>query len=642
MTSRPKAIGRYRVNGVLGHGAMGTVYLALDPLLMRSVAIKVLRDPEGDKSQMMARFQREAVISAKLNHPHVITVFDVGEDPEHGPFMAMEYVDGVTLTDLIREKVSPETGLRLLAQTMSALVASEAEGIAHRDVKPDNVLVGKDWRVKLMDFGIARSEGARLTQAGQIFGTPYYTAPEVLVGGDASFISDRYSFAVTAFEVLSGVLPFHGNSVGTVVYRIVHEPPEIPDSMNLAMRAVFEQALAKDPVARFPDLFTFMNALIDTVGLPEEVKPRLWHYISEVRADATEPPMGFTQSLDFERDPQASTTALTRASGSQDKTMEIPKEEEDPYDGPAYQTIVIPPVEQPIFTTQLPDLPVTQSLEEPNPLDGMDETWVDASLVLPDLVRELAPPEPPPPAQEDASPVGSWSHSAPEFPPIPEPETVILPPKEVPPPVIPMLANTRPLPVVPAALPRPIPPPVAPIKPRSRRGPLLWAGALFLVGCLAAALFLAPRRHSSAPSQALTTITSTPEGASVYIDDVRAGTTPLEQAPIPGTHSLRIEMAGFETEARKIRPEETSLHVTLKRLAFTIPVDSEPRGADVFLNDQLVGTTPMTALAVPREGRREITLRLAGYTEWRAEVDPDLPFPDRILLNPVSSRGRRR
>ena len=116
MASEPKKIGRYKVKGVLGHGAMGAVYLADDPRLMRQVAIKVVQHPGGDPSQIMARFQREAVISAKLNHPHIITVFDVGEDPVLGPFMAMEYVDGATLADLIREKPPLETGLRLLAQ----------------------------------------------------------------------------------------------------------------------------------------------------------------------------------------------------------------------------------------------------------------------------------------------------------------------------------------------------------------------------------------------------------------------------------------------------------------------------------------------------------------------------------------------
>ncbi|MDR3670143.1 MAG: serine/threonine protein kinase, partial [Holophaga sp.] len=268
MPSEPKTIGRYEVQRVLGHGAMGTVYLAFDPLLKRPLAVKTVREFDADVDSAMLRFQREAEISARLNHPNIVTVHDVGLDPVAGPFMAMEYIDGLPLSDLIQRGIPPESVIHLLLQGMSALQAAEREGITHRDVKPANILVSHDGRLKLMDFGIARGEGARLTQTGQIIGTPSYTAPEALTGVEPSSVSDRYAFAVTAFQMLTCELPFECPTIAATLFRIVHEPPLFPDGMSPALRAVFEKALSKDPGDRYADLPAFLRDLIAAVDLP--------------------------------------------------------------------------------------------------------------------------------------------------------------------------------------------------------------------------------------------------------------------------------------------------------------------------------------------------------------------------------------
>lgn len=279
----PKAIGRYEVQRVLGHGAMGVVYLARDPILQRLVAIKAMREPSAETQNTRERFRREAEISAKLNHPNVITVFDVGDDPQVGPYLAMEFVDGRSLAQLIREGLPVEAGLQLLIQGMGALKAAESMGIVHRDIKPENVLVSEDGRFKLMDFGIARRGESKLTQAGMVFGTPSYTAPELLVGAEATAASDRYAFAVTAFEIISGTVPFHGNSIGTMLYNIVHQPPVIPIDMDSGLERVFGRALAKRPEDRYPDLRAFMVDLVQAAPIPAEARMRLSAQLEEDR-----------------------------------------------------------------------------------------------------------------------------------------------------------------------------------------------------------------------------------------------------------------------------------------------------------------------------------------------------------------------
>ncbi len=270
MQGTPGSIGRYQILSELGQGAMGMVYLAQDPVLKRKVAIKVMKERGAENSSIMERFRREAETSSRLNHPNVITVYDVGEDPEAGPFLAMEYVEGASLSGLIqRETLGPEAGLEILVQVMRGLHAAGVAGIIHRDVKPENILVSKDGRVKLMDFGIAKADASRLTTTGMVVGTPSYTAPELLLGKEAGHHTDIYAFAVTAFEVFSGgCLPYTGDSLGVTLYRIVHEPPQIPSDMDPHLARVFQQALHKDPSQRYPTLGTLVRALAEALDLP--------------------------------------------------------------------------------------------------------------------------------------------------------------------------------------------------------------------------------------------------------------------------------------------------------------------------------------------------------------------------------------
>ncbi|MBI2964172.1 MAG: serine/threonine protein kinase [Deltaproteobacteria bacterium] len=292
MSREPETIGRYRVQRSLGAGAMGAVYLAEDPLLKRPIAIKIVQAVGVSAAQARDRFRREAEISARLNHPNVITIYDVGEDAQWGPFLAMEYVDGESLSDRIRGGgLDDAARLRILAFALQGLEAAHAAGIVHRDVKPSNVMVGRDGRVKLMDFGIARGEDTGLTATGAVLGTPAYMAPEQLKGVTPSAVTDRYAFAVMAFELFTAQRPFQADTASAMFYSIVNNPPRIPEDMPPALASVFRRALAKNPTERPPTLRAFFAELLGATALDPSARSRLAAMVG-----VSEPPDGAARS----------------------------------------------------------------------------------------------------------------------------------------------------------------------------------------------------------------------------------------------------------------------------------------------------------------------------------------------------------
>ena len=203
-------------------------------------------------------------------------MYDVGDEPALGPFIAMEYVEGNSLGKFIRDNsLELETKFGILIQAMRALRAAHRHAIVHRDVKPDNILVAEDGRVKLMDFGIAKTMAPRLTNAGEFLGSPAYSAPELLRGGDPTPSSDRYAFAVTAFELLTGQLPHPGTNVAAVITHILTEPPVFPPGMSGDMTKVFRQALAQDPEERPGTLMDFLLPLVDAYPLDPNSRTRV-------------------------------------------------------------------------------------------------------------------------------------------------------------------------------------------------------------------------------------------------------------------------------------------------------------------------------------------------------------------------------
>jgi serine/threonine-protein kinase len=263
---------------------MGMVYLAEDPLLKRKVAIKVVKAEGSAREEAMQRFKTEAEISARLNHPNVVTIHDVGDEPGVGTWMAMEFIEGKSLAQMIDGKnLDMESSLRLLIQASRALRAAHRFAIVHRDIKPENILLTNEGHVKLMDFGIARTMAMehRLTANGEFYGSPPYTAPELLTGKEPTPASDRYAFAATAMEVLTGELPHPGENLMMMLQHILKEPPVIPSSCSPQLAVVFNKALANDPEDRTDSLVDFLGDLIVALPFPDSTKEKLLESLAQ-------------------------------------------------------------------------------------------------------------------------------------------------------------------------------------------------------------------------------------------------------------------------------------------------------------------------------------------------------------------------
>jgi serine/threonine protein kinase len=257
---------RYRLEDRIATGGMGEVWRATDTLLDRTVAVKLLKQEHADDAVFRSRFEIEARHAAALRHPGVAQVFDFGSgDHTHAPFLVMEYVDGEPLSSLLRagEPMDPAAAIDLLAEAGDAIGAAHAQGIVHRDVKPGNLIVTGERRVKITDFGIARAaDGLALTRTGEVMGTPQYLSPEQAEGKPATPASDVYSLGAVGYECLVGRRPYVADSAVATALAHLREPvPELPDTVPAALAAVVRRAMAKDPAERYADGDAFAAAI---------------------------------------------------------------------------------------------------------------------------------------------------------------------------------------------------------------------------------------------------------------------------------------------------------------------------------------------------------------------------------------------
>ena len=252
--------GRYHVERMLGRGGMGQVYLAEQVSLKRPIALKVLRGMYDQDEQFIARFQREAEQAARLNHPRVVTVYDFGPLDGGGFFIAMEYVSGPTLGELLKsERLSVPRALQLGIQIAEGLQAAHYAGIIHRDVKPANIVVQTGDQIKLMDFGIARVQDSQthLTHTGQPIGTPKYMAPEQWGIGAIGPQTDLYALGIVLYQMLSGQAPFSAPTPSLMRMHLDEPPPPLhpllPD-IPPSVEQIVLRALAKQPEQRQRDM----------------------------------------------------------------------------------------------------------------------------------------------------------------------------------------------------------------------------------------------------------------------------------------------------------------------------------------------------------------------------------------------------
>jgi serine/threonine-protein kinase len=255
-------LGRYEILAEIGRGGMGVVYRARDPKIDRLVAIKTIsllgQEPE-DVQEYRERFVLEARAAGRLSHPGIVTIFDVGEEPENrDPYIVMEFINGESLRKLVdaeNKKIALRSALQLIQELAEALHYAHSQGVIHRDIKPSNILVTSDWHAKIADFGIAKLNLAQLTIPGQLLGSPAYMSPEQLSGEGVDARSDLFSLGVILYTMITGYRPFQGNSATTVCFKVVNRDPIPVTSFDADLPSeldeIITRAMAKNPAERF-------------------------------------------------------------------------------------------------------------------------------------------------------------------------------------------------------------------------------------------------------------------------------------------------------------------------------------------------------------------------------------------------------
>ncbi len=255
---------RYEVLQRIGSGGMADVWLADDTHLQRRVALKVLHARFTQDSEFVARFRREAEAAAGLQHPNVVAVYDRG-DVDGTYYIAMQYLEGRTLKQLIEAGLAPEQAAGLIRQVLEGARFAHRHGVVHRDLKPQNVIVDDEGKATVTDFGIARAGVSEITQAGAVMGTPHYLSPEQAQGFEVTAVSDLYSIGVMLYEALTGRVPFEADTAVAVAMKQVSQAPQRPSSINPqvspALDAVVMRALEKEPGQRFQNADAFIAAI---------------------------------------------------------------------------------------------------------------------------------------------------------------------------------------------------------------------------------------------------------------------------------------------------------------------------------------------------------------------------------------------
>ncbi len=276
----PARIGKYELEEFLG-GGMSHVYRARDTVTGRTVAVKIMTETGCEDAKAKARFLAEARMAGSISHDNVLGIYDFGEDEQHRPYMAMEFLRGESLRQAIKSGTTGDLKrkLSIALQVARALEYIQGQKIVHRDIKPENIHIDAAGVVKLIDFGIAKSEGLSITRAGYVLGTPYYMAPEQVMGKEITGQVDVYAFGVLLLELMTGDKPVGGDTVERVFYSILNEPLDLAPLRESgapeAMAGLIARCTAKEPAERPPGFAAIRAELEGMIAAPRSAR-RAW------------------------------------------------------------------------------------------------------------------------------------------------------------------------------------------------------------------------------------------------------------------------------------------------------------------------------------------------------------------------------
>ena len=567
-------IGRYRIIGELGRGAMGVVYKAQDPAIGRMIAVKSIHlgelTDETERERLRERLFREAQSAGILSHPGIVTIYDIAEEGGLA-YIFMELVNGPALDKMLRAEQTPdkETLLSILRQVAAALDYAHKKGIVHRDIKPANIMVHEDGTAKVTDFGVAKIVSQQMTQAGTIMGTPSYMSPEQVQGGTISGRADQFSLAVIAYEMLTGEKPFTADYLPTLLFKIVREEPVAPQRLNATLSAdveiVMRRALSKSAADRYDTCLEFINALASACNGSGKWIPLPRGTSANMPTSGSGDQMGVTQGATVAEN-LAETMAAPPTLHTPPPAGRRPLPPTEDMRLPKFERA---PIRQPAAKKPEPPAPVPVVAAAPKTIEG-------TAPAVP-----LAPPSPSADRLLDAEPQPAKSNTGRNI-------------------AIGVLAaaalgvaafflwpgdqssaqTSTPM-VVDSAIPKNPPQDPAPAQPV--------AETPAPAGALAPAAKPEPLKAPPGPTEASFQLTTTPAGADAVFDgnvELRC-TTPCTLNLPMGRHTLLLTSKGFREAQRVFNlPSEPGLIVNLDPTMGTLSLVTKPAGLTVVIDGQ--------------------------------------------------------